>query len=75
MKETIGTKLKRYRLSNNMSQLELSKISGISRNYISEIESGIYTNISIFYVCNLCKALKITPNDLIPEEYWRVEYE
>ncbi|WP_300382104.1 helix-turn-helix transcriptional regulator [Clostridium sp.] len=75
MKETIGTKLKRYRLLNNMSQLELSKISGVSRNYISEIESGIYTNISIFYVCNLCKTLKITPNDLIPEEYWRVEYE
>lgn len=74
-KEIVGTNLKKYRLLNHMSQLELSNISGISRNYISEVENGKYNNISIIYICKWCKALKITPNDLIPEEYWRVEYE
>lgn len=68
--ETIGTKLKRFRLSNNMSQLKLSEISGISRNYISEIENEKYTNISVEILCSLCRALKVTPNDLIPKEYW-----
>lgn len=67
----IGQNLKRYRLSKRISQFELGTLSGVSRSYISEIESGIYSNISLYIICNLCKALTITPNDLIPEEMYR----
>lgn len=73
--DTIGTNLKRYRLLCKISQRKLSELSGISRNYISEVESGVYNNVSVFYICNFCKALKITPNDLIPEYMYREERE
>ena len=69
--DNIGQNLKRYRLSERISQFELGKLSGVSRSYISEIESGIYSNISLYIICNLCKALTITPNDLIPEKMYR----
>ena len=69
--ETIGQRLKKYREDKEVSQLELSKNSGISKSYISEIESGKYSNISIGKLCKFCKVLKLTPNDLIPEHYWR----
>ena len=69
--ETIGTNLKKSRLLNNISQFKLGEISGISRNYISEIENERYTNISIEVLCVLCRALKITPNDLIPEDKYK----
>ena len=69
--DNIGQNLKRYRLSKRVSQFELGKLSGVSRSYISEIESGIYSNISLYIICNLCKALTITPNDLIPKEMYR----
>ena len=69
--DSLGENLKRYRLSKRTSQFELSTLSGVSKSYISEIESGIYSNISLYVICNLCKALLITPNDLIPEEMYR----
>lgn len=69
--DNIGQNLKRYRLSKSISQFELGKLSGVSRSYISEIESGIYLNVSLYIICNLCKALTITPNDLIPEKMYR----
>lgn len=69
--DNIGQNLKRYRLSKRISQFELGKLSGVSRSYISEIESGIYSNISLYIICNLCKVLTITPNDLIPEKMYR----
>ena len=71
--ESLGEKIKRLRVLNNYSNLEFSKISGLSRSYISELEKGVYENIGINIICKLCKALKVTPNELIPEEMWRGE--
>lgn len=71
MEETIGTRLKNYRRSKRLTQNGLSNLSGVSNSYISQIENNIYTNISLYFVCDLCKALEVTPNDLIPEHYYR----
>ena len=67
----IGQRIKEIRNTRNISQIELSEITGISRSYISEMESGKYENVSINILCDLCRGLKLTPNDLIPEEMYK----
>ncbi|MDB1924104.1 helix-turn-helix transcriptional regulator [Clostridium tertium] len=67
----IGKRLKQLRLDRNMTQQDLANKSNISRNTISDIESNAHANTTIFVVCNLCRALGITPNDLIPEEMYK----
>lgn len=58
-------KLEQIRKQRKMSQLQLSKKTGIARSYISEIENGIYKNVGAEIICKLAKALNCTPNDLI----------
>lgn len=67
--ETVGTNVKKFRTSKGWTQLELSKKSGVSRSYISEIESDGY-EMSVLILCSLCKALNVTPNDLIPKKMY-----
>lgn len=63
-------KVKEFRKARGWTQLELSKISGVSRSYISEIEND-GRSVSVEYVCMLCKAFECTPNELIDECYWK----
>ena len=49
------------------SQVELSEITGISRNTISNYETG-KTAISKRYLSKLCEALKCTPRELLAGE-------
>jgi len=60
--------LKSIRKSKKVSQLQLSKRSGISRSYICELEHDVYTNPGLDVVCKLCKILDVTPNELICEK-------
>lgn len=69
--ESIGENLKSYRRKRRLSQMQLSKLSGVSRSHISEIESDKYKNITIDVLCKLCRALYLTPNDLIPAEKYK----
>ncbi|MBU3109349.1 helix-turn-helix domain-containing protein [Clostridium gasigenes] len=72
--KTLANNLIEIRKNNKLSQKELSILSGVSRSYISEIEKGIYKNISIVILCSICKVVNITPNELIPEHlYTEVE--
>ena len=64
-------KLRHYRIKNDMSIREVSKVTGISRTYLSDIESGKYGNPGVKTVCILCKLFDITPNELINDRYWR----
>jgi len=64
-------KTQEIRKQQRLSISQLSYKSGITRSYISELESGKYENPGIEVVCKLCKALRVTPNDLIIEELWR----
>lgn len=67
----VGQKIKMLRRIKNISQSKLSEVTGISRSYISEMENGKYENISINILCDLCRGLEVTPNDLIPEEMYK----
>jgi len=58
------SKLKRLRLIKNLSQTELSDLSGVKQNFISEIESGI-KNGSIKTLNSLAKALEVQISDLV----------
>ena len=67
----IAKHLKTLTLERKMTQQELADKSNISRNTISDIESNSHANTTIYVVCSLCRALGITPNDLIPEDMYK----
>lgn len=67
---TVGEMIKGIREKNGLSQNKLSEESGVSRSYLIEIEEGKY-NITVDILCKIAKALKVTPNDLIPKEMYK----
>lgn len=69
--ETIGRNIKLYRLNKGYSNKKLSELSSVARGYIVELENEKYLNPSLEIVCKLCKALEVTPNDLIPKEMYQ----
>lgn len=68
--QTLGKRLKMFRGGVGITKTELSIRSQLSRACISEIESDTHSNVTVFTLCSLCKALNVTPNDLIPKEYY-----
>lgn len=68
---SISQNLRTTRKEKGLTQNQLSEASGISRTTITEIESGAHPNTTIFVLCQLCRALEVTPNDLIPKEMYQ----
>ncbi len=62
----MNEKLKRARTEKNLSQTDLAKIIGVSRQTINMIENGGY-NPTIELCIRICKELGVTLNDL----FWR----
>ena len=60
-------RLKLARVEKDLSQEELAKVVGVSRNTIGLIEAGKY-NPSLNLCISICKALSRTLNDLFWEE-------
>lgn len=60
-------KLKFKRIEKEMSQTELAKLAGVTRQTIGLIESGEF-NPSLKLCVDICKALGCTLNDLFWEE-------
>ena len=58
--------MKQARLAKNLSQAELAKSIGVSRQTINMIENGVY-NPTIELCIRICKELGVTLNDL----FWR----
>lgn len=67
---SISENIKFYRLKLNYSNKSLSKVTGISRSYLSDLENGNCDNLSIKKLCKLCIVFQVTPNDLIPRELY-----
>ena len=67
----IGKVFQEYRLKNNMTQNEVSDITGLEPRHISQLERG-FTKGSIDTLLKLCDAYKITPDvilyDLLDED-------
>jgi transcriptional regulator with XRE-family HTH domain len=55
---TVGTNIKKIRLSQNLSQNQLSYETGLTREYINKVESG-KCNISIKKLALISEALDI----------------
>ena len=60
-------KLKAARAGKDLSQEDLAKICGVSRQTMSAIEKGDY-HPTINLCISICKALDLTLNDLFWEE-------
>jgi transcriptional regulator with XRE-family HTH domain len=50
------------RKEKKLSQSELAKKAGVSRNYISQIERGNFWNVSIGVMFEICSALEMQMN-------------
>ena len=64
-------KIKEIRKERNISLEGLSKLSNISKSYLSELENERYEP-TVLIACQLCKALRVSPNELINEELWKL---
>lgn len=64
---TIGNKLLQIRKSKGMTQSEVAEASGLSDRTYADIERGS-VNMRIETVLKICKALNITPDEILTEE-------
>ena len=62
----MNEKMKQARIQNNLSQTDLAKNIGVSRQTINMIENEAY-NPTIELCIRICKELGVTLNDL----FWR----
>ena len=62
----MNEKMKQARIRKNLSQTDLAKNIGVSRQTINMIENGVY-NHTIELCIRICKELGVTLNDL----FWR----
>ncbi|MCT4562913.1 MAG: helix-turn-helix domain-containing protein [Maledivibacter sp.] len=60
----LGKSIKKYRLEEELTQEKLAGLTGLSVQYIGNIERG-NTTPSLETVMKICEALKITPNHLL----------
>ncbi|MDQ5822719.1 MAG: helix-turn-helix domain-containing protein [Chloroflexota bacterium] len=61
---TLGERLKQARLARNMSMTALARASGLSKGFLSQVESGA-TNPSLASLQRLAEALSLTVSDLV----------
>lgn len=59
-----GDTLRKYRVSQSISQQQLGFETGLSREYINRIENG-RVNISLINIVELASVLNIQPKDLL----------
>ena len=62
----MNEKMKQARIEKNLSQTDLAKKIGVSRQTINMIENGVY-NPTIELCIRICKELGVTLDDL----FWR----
>lgn len=61
----IGDNIKTIRDQKKISQYRLSKRTGISQSYISELENGKYKNPTIDIIHKIAKALNVSVTQLL----------
>jgi transcriptional regulator with XRE-family HTH domain len=64
MRRLVGRNAKRLRLARGLSQERLSELSGLTQQYISDLERGL-RNPTVVTLFELAQALGVTPVDLI----------
>lgn len=66
-KKAISLNIAKYRIKANMTQIELSKSIGLSKGYISTLESNRGHLPSMSALCDIAKELKIDPDMILYE--------
>ena len=64
MKYEIGERIRKFREKRNLNQKDLAEMIGVSNSRISNWEQGI-NRPSADIVADLCRALKISPSELL----------
>lgn len=64
----IGEKIRRQRIKANLTQEKSTEHSDLSTNFISKLERGQKTNISLLKLYAICQALGISISELLQEE-------
>lgn len=62
--QTITSFLKWYRINSGISQIELSKYSGVHRNTIVRYESSLPKNLTLLTVLEIADALELDVNQV-----------
>lgn len=57
--------IRQIRVRKGICLTELSKISGVARGYLYELENGKYSNPSLEILCKLSKSLNCSIDDLV----------
>ena len=52
-----GSRVKQWRKERGLSQTQFAELIGISRNYVSQLERGISTNLSLRVARRICNEL------------------
>lgn len=60
----LGQNLKRIRTEKDISQGDIARELGVSRGFVSNIESG-KTNPTLATIAKLAKALSVSPDNLL----------
>jgi XRE family transcriptional regulator of biofilm formation len=66
-----GKKIKDLRINRGMSLTELSKVSGVSKSYLSFIERGKQKNPSIDVIEKLASALRVDVHTLLSGQAYK----
>lgn len=64
MNDHIGKIFQEYRIKNNLTQNDVSELTGLEPRHISQIERG-FSKGSIDTLIKLCNAYKITPDIIL----------
>lgn len=64
MRYEIGSRLRKYREAQNLSQKEFAKLIGVSNSRISNWEQGI-NRPDVDILSTICAVLKVSPSDLL----------
>ena len=59
-----GKIIRNLRIQNNLTQEQVSQLTGFDTKYISQIENGRYMG-TIKTMLKFCKAFRVTPNDIL----------
>jgi XRE family transcriptional regulator, master regulator for biofilm formation len=74
--ETIGQRIRQFRQERNMTASQLAEKAGISKSYLSELETGTGTgqNPSAPRLYDIAKALGVAMSDLLGRRRNRVPW-
>ncbi|MBQ7644087.1 MAG: helix-turn-helix transcriptional regulator [Spirochaetales bacterium] len=64
--QSMGKRIKHFREKNGLSQYDLAERTGISRSYLSRIESGQYS-LSLDYLVLIANELEVSIDDLLKD--------